>query len=82
MKALCEMQLTSLALPSCLPTFQILDEHLKVFGFNNTIIATFPIGWWASARGLVCLVPPMTRYALLMVAVAAPSFWLMNRRAA
>lgn len=69
-------------LVGCLSTFQILDEHLKVFSFNNAIIATFPIGWWASARGLVCLVPPMTRYALLLLAVASPSYWLMNRRAA
>ncbi|KAF5839797.1 heme oxygenase [Dunaliella salina] len=60
---------------------QILREHLKVFSYNNAIIGSFPIGWWASARGFVLLVPPMTRYTLLLLAVAVPAFWLANKKA-
>uniref|UniRef100_A0A7S3R2J9 Uncharacterized protein n=1 Tax=Dunaliella tertiolecta TaxID=3047 RepID=A0A7S3R2J9_DUNTE len=59
---------------------QILNEHLKVFSYNNSIIGSFPIGWWASARGLVLLVPPMTRYTLLLLAVAIPAYWLAKRK--
>ena len=47
----------------------MLAEHLKVFSFNNAVVSTFPIGWWASARGVVLLVPPLTRYSLLVVGI-------------
>jgi hypothetical protein len=48
----------------------MVAEHLWAFGSNTAVIREFRIGWAALVWGLVLLLPPLSRVALLCALLA------------
>jgi hypothetical protein len=48
----------------------MVAEHVLAFGSNTAVIREFRIGWGSLAWGLVLLLPPLSRVALLCALLA------------